>query len=67
MSYELHSGENCSVVLQFVTCNKGQLELWKNVEKTFGVNLFKKLHIFHLISQYLLSLLMFLVPVKNLL
>ena len=37
---ELYSGETCSVVTQFVECKKMQLELWKDVEIEFGVEIY---------------------------
>ena len=64
---ELYSGETLRIVPQILACKKRQLQSWKNVGIEFHVrrNLFKKLHILPMTSQYVLSLLIFVVQNKN--
>jgi len=58
---ELYSRETHRIVPQFLACRKRQLELWKEAGIVSSRNIFKKLKILPLTSQYLLSLPMFLV------
>ena len=65
---ELYSGETLRIVPQILACKKRQLQSWKNVGIEFHVrrNLFKKLHILPMTSQYVLSLLIFVAQNNNL-
>ena len=62
---ELYFGAKCRIAPQFLKYKKRQLELWKAVGTVSCRNLFKKLQILPLASQYILSLLMFVVQNKK--
>jgi hypothetical protein len=62
---ELYFGDTRHIVPQFLACQK-KLELWKDMGTVSCRNLCKTLQILPLTSQYMLSLLMFVVQNKNL-
>jgi len=61
MSYGIMFWGNLSNSSVIFRLQKRQLELWKDVRTVSCRNLFKKLEILTLISQYILSLLMYVV------
>jgi hypothetical protein len=63
---ELYFEKTPHLVPQFFTYRRKQLELWKDVGNRVSCrDLFRKFHILPLTSQYLLSLLMFVVQHKD--
>jgi hypothetical protein len=68
MSYELYFGESHRIVPQFLTCKKKKaIRIMEGCgNRVSCTNVFKKLQILPLTSQYILSLLMFVFQNKNL-